>query len=141
MRTLCIDFDGVMNCYRGWKEGEAIPGPQPGLAEFLVALRRRRWRVVIHSCRPASEIRDWLKLYALEDYIADVSCQKVPAVLYLDDRGLTFRGDFQRALEEIDGFRAYWEEAAEEGSVVMLKEPLVDTPIVEIRREFKRRLG
>lgn len=107
--TACVDFDGVLASYTGWKGPDHIGDPLPGAAGFLRDLQAHGMRVVIHSTRDADAIRGWLRRHGMADLVADVTSHKVPALVYVDDRAVTFRGDFDAALEEVRGFRTWWE--------------------------------
>lgn len=101
-RTICLDFDGVLT------PGHLNLDPLPGALEFLAELHRRDWNIVIQSVRAASTVKAWLAREGCAVPV-DVVDRKPPAMVYLDDRGLTFTGDFDAALAAIDGFRAWWE--------------------------------
>lgn len=108
-KTVCLDFDGVVNTYDGWKGEKALFEPRPGLVEFLQKLIQAGWTVVINSTRLAEDIQNWLNIYNLAQYIAGVYNHKPPAIVYLDDRGITFTGDFDKAFELIQSFKVFWE--------------------------------
>lgn len=110
MKTGCIDFDGVMNLYTGWKGEDELFEPRPGLRKFLATLKEHGFRLVVHSTRPAHKISDWLTRYDLHSFIDEVTDRKPPAMFYLDDRGITFRGNLSQTLQEILSFRTFWEE-------------------------------
>lgn len=44
----------------------------------------------------------------------DVTNVKPPALCYVDDRGVSFKGDFKDTLLAIADFKAYWEEKDDE---------------------------
>ena len=47
-------------------------------------------------------------------YVAEVTSIKPPARVYLDDRGIQFTGDYEKALKDIKNFKTYWEVKKEE---------------------------
>jgi phosphoglycolate phosphatase-like HAD superfamily hydrolase len=96
-KTVCLDFDGVMNTYTGWQGPDVLFEPRPGLREFLESLRQSGFEVVVLSTRN------------LNDLVKGVTDLKPPAVVYLDDRAVCFEGDFDAALRAVKEFRAYWE--------------------------------
>lgn len=108
-RTICLDFDGVIHSYRsGWCGAEVIPDPPlHGTKEAITRLRKSH-RVVVHSARCATEagykaVKAWLLKHDLE--VDDVCRFKPPAAIYVDDRAVPFRGDWQQTISDIHDFR------------------------------------
>lgn len=108
-KTVCLDFDGVMNTYTGWQGPDVLFEPRPGLREFLESLRQSGFEVVVLSTRNPARISNWLIDNNLNDLVKGVTDLKPPAVVYLDDRAVCFKGDFDAALGAVKDFRAYWE--------------------------------
>jgi hypothetical protein len=108
-RTVCLDFDGVIHSYRsGWCGAEVIPDPPIHGTQQAIARLRKRYRVVIHSARCASEagyeaVKAWLQKHGVE--VDDVCRFKPPAAIYVDDRAVPFRGDWQQTIADINEFR------------------------------------
>lgn len=112
MKTLCIDFDGVIHSYVSpWVDAETIPDPPvPGAMAFL-AEATKRFDVAIFSSRSSQSggigsIRDWLIVHGIDaTTLAGVRfpVSKPPAVVYLDDRGWRFDGTFPD-LDVIEAF-------------------------------------
>jgi len=109
-KTICLDFDGVANLYTGWKGEDELFEPRPGFDSFVLALVAHGYEVVVHSTRPAEKLERWLEEKApAVAAIVRVVDKKPPALVYLDDRGVTFTGDFDDALSAILNFKAHWE--------------------------------
>jgi len=106
-RTVCVDLDGVLNQYSGWKGEDHIDPPRPGAERFLRELAKRS-RVVILTTRDREAVWEWLEEHGLARWVAEVTDRKPPAVVYIDDRAVCFRGDFEETLREVEGFRPYW---------------------------------
>lgn len=81
--------------------------PRPGADRFLKELAKT-YRVVILTTQPAEKVWSWLKEHSLDQWVEEVTDRKPPAVCYIDDRAITFRGDFQETLEEIKRFKPHW---------------------------------
>ncbi len=120
-KTLAVDFDGVINSYEsGWIVGEPtnLPDdPVAGAMDFIVEAQKT-FQVVIHSSRlkyAGAEVS--MKAYfrkhlhaegfspsAVQSCLAllEFMIEKPPAFVILDDRAITFTGDFPsiKALEE-----------------------------------------
>ena len=44
----------------------------------------------------------------LDIFFKDVTNNKIPSFLYIDDRTICFKGNFEKTLEEIENFKVYW---------------------------------
>jgi ribonucleotide monophosphatase NagD (HAD superfamily) len=111
--TVCVDLDGVLNLYDGFRGVEHFAEPRLGAAEFLDAIRVRGYKIAVLTTRKRTDVIDWLARVGLLDKIDTVTNEKVPALVYIDDRALCFRGDFDDALEQLKSFKAHWEAADE----------------------------
>ncbi|GAB5405299.1 MAG: hypothetical protein Aurels2KO_35300 [Aureliella sp.] len=108
-RTICLDFDGVINSYRsGWCGIDNIPDPPIHGTDRAIARLRKDYRVVVNSARCATAegrdaIRNWLRKHNIE--VDEVCEHKPPALVYVDDRAVAFQGDWFKALQDINDFR------------------------------------
>ena len=105
---ICVDFDGVLNTYVGWKGREELYKPREGVYEFLEELDSK-FNVVIFTTRNSKLVWDWLKKYHLDFFVDEVTDIKVGAVVYIDDRALKFNGDYAETLSELEEFKTHWE--------------------------------
>jgi len=113
--TIVLDFDGVINSYTsGWQLGAGpmrhaeawLPDAPTEYAQGAIAKLREHFTVIVQSTRartPAGrEAMDlWLKRYGIE--VDGLTDEKPPALLYVDDRGFRFTGDWRDVLEFVDG--------------------------------------
>lgn len=106
--NICIDFDGVLTNYKGYK-GDDLGEVKQGAKEFLETLSQE-YNIIIFSVRPFSKVAEWLKENELKKYIWTVTSQKPPAHAYIDDRALRFKGNYEETLEELENFKPYWKE-------------------------------
>ncbi len=115
--TVVFDFDGVIHSYQsGWKGAGEIPDPVvPGIVEAIDELRAGGYRVVVVSTRCA----DPAGKAAVEDYLTEnriavdgVMAEKPPALCYVDDRAICFRGNAWRLVDQIKGFKSWVEDPA-----------------------------
>jgi hypothetical protein len=107
--TICVDLDGVLNMYDQWVAPDYFHPVRPGADGFLRRLRQSGYRVIIYTCRWHEWVSAWLRHNNLSQYVDGVTDKKLPAVAYLDDRGICFQGDFDAAFDQIQRFRPFWE--------------------------------
>jgi len=107
-KHICVGFDGVLAEYDGWKGPEYLGPPRDGSREFLAALKSMGCKVVIFTTRRTGAIQVWLREHDLWHLVSAVTNEKGPALCYVDDRAVTFRGSFSDALTDIKGFVPYW---------------------------------
>jgi len=113
-KTIVFDFDGVIHSYKsGWQGIDNIPDePVDGIKNVIDELRNKDYEVVIVSTRSADTkgriaMEKWLGKYNIEvDRISDV---KPPAIVYIDDRAITFDGNTNGLVEKICKFKAWTE--------------------------------
>jgi hypothetical protein len=107
---LCLDFDGVIHSYSsGWKGADVVPDPPTeGAIAFMVGALHD-FEVVIFSSRSnqpggLKAMQAWLKQHAGQTWwetpagpgLEDVkfATEKPPALVTIDDRALTFTGNW-----------------------------------------------
>ncbi len=106
---VCVDLDGVLNNYDGWRGTEFFHPPRAGAADFLHRVNAAGFAVVIFTVRYAPWVEKWLEENNLASFVSAVTDRKPPAHVYLDDRAICFDGDFAQAFQQIVNFRAHWE--------------------------------
>jgi hypothetical protein len=52
----------------------------------------------------------WLGDHGLDRLVDAVTDRKEPAFVYIDDRAICFRGDYEETLKQVDTFRTYWDQ-------------------------------
>ena len=113
--NVCIDLDGVLNTFDEWRGPEFFHPPREGAHRFLRELRDSGFRVVVFTVRYHGWVSRWLEENGLAEFVDEVTDRKCPAHVYVDDRGVCFRGDFDATLNAIRSFRPFWETAAAAG--------------------------
>lgn len=104
-RSIAVDFDGVIHQYsRGWHTKDIYDPPMAGAFEGLKALSAA-YGVFILSARPVDEILPWCRkhfanlrfcrigpkvTYWNRRGVIGVTNRKLPALAYIDDRGIRF---------------------------------------------------
>ena len=122
---ICLDFDGVIHSYKsGWKGARTIPDdPVPGALERMAWLLVEGFDVVVHSSRASHfggiwAMRLWLKKHAGLNLYYDSPAghglervrfvrTKPPAVVTIDDRALTFNGDWNDPAYSTSALRSF----------------------------------
>lgn len=111
--TIAWDFDGVIHPYTdGWQG--PVPSnepPIPGVAAALRTWQRRGFRNIVFSTRAEmpeglAGIEAWLEKEGLTDYVDEVTNKKPPAIAYVDDRAVSFQGnweDVHKGIERLAG--------------------------------------
>lgn len=111
-QTVAVDFNGVLDTYKGWKTGGSgveYP-PREGAREFLQTLNDMGYTPVIFTCLTIHRVEEWLRRYEMWHLVHDVMNDKPVAIAYIDDRAITFRGNYGETLEQLVNFRTYWED-------------------------------
>ena len=108
LRTVCVDWNGVLDTYGGYRGPEHFDPPRPGADAFLARLKEMGFRVVILSARDPADVWAWLRRHGLDAHVDDVTDRKVPAFAYVDDRAVPFRGDYEEVLDALTRFRPHW---------------------------------
>lgn len=107
-KNVCIDFDAVIAEYDGWKGPDHLGQPAVGVRMFLRSVWQLGFRVIVFSTRNPNSIAQWLLDHDLAVLVSEITDKKVPAVAYIDDRGICHRGDFNETLDQLRNFRPYW---------------------------------
>jgi len=117
-RTIAIDFDGVIHKYsKGWQDGSIYDDVVEGAWEAIIELLKE-YNVFIFTSRDPQQVFDWYyskkwaeNLPTMEVILKKavfwdkegklgVTNRKLPAIVYIDDRGIKFR-DWRSAKEMI----------------------------------------
>jgi len=105
--TIIIDFDGTLCKFAFPEVGE----PQPNVKEGLEKLHNAGYKIVIHSVRTATYLNEdtlehvkAIKNFMLKNnlYYDEIllTCDKPIAAAYIDDRGIGYRGDWLKTVNE-----------------------------------------
>ena len=108
-KTVCIDLNGVLDTYSGWKGPDYRYPPREKAWDFLHAMYMSGYTIIIFSSMDPNDVEVWLRKYNMRQFVDSVTNVKVPALVYLDDRAVTFNGNFDDALNDIINFKTHWE--------------------------------
>lgn len=106
-RTLLIDLDGVLNTYNGNYNPDFIPPMREGAKEFLLELQEK-FELVLFTTRPKSLAQQWCFENGLLECFEDITDKKKSAWLIIDDRCLTFNGNFEDLTLQILNFAPFY---------------------------------
>lgn len=132
-KTICIDFDGVIHDYSKGYEGKNVFGEMiKGADTATKVLKKKGWTIIIFTTRPDSDaLRKWLKDHDVTfDYINENPDQpgdsgdksKLIADIYLDDRAICFRGQWDWAINDISSFIPWQEREKKEDSEQIMEQ-------------------
>jgi hypothetical protein len=96
-------------CSTRTKAGAGRITSRRGARDFLDALRARGFDVVVFTTRWPDDVWRWLREHGMAECVVEVTDRKPAAHVFIDDRAVCFRGDFDATLREVDAFAAHWE--------------------------------
>lgn len=102
--SIAVDFDGVLHSYASpWEAPEVIPDPPvEGAIEWLAEIKQH-FTVIVFTTRGKTHagraaVLDWLEEHGLDfdryEGEIEVTAEKPPALVYIDDRAWRFEGRF-----------------------------------------------
>lgn len=115
VKSICIDFDGVIHGYTsGWKGAGCAPdAPVPGAIDAIREYMKE-FNVIILSTRAETEIgRETIAEYLMQHGLTVLEMAQIKihghghkpiATIYIDDRGFHFKGEFP-SLEFVKNFK------------------------------------
>lgn len=111
--TVAVDCDGVLHSYTTpWSAANEIPDPPvPGAIDWLNEIVGH-FDVVVHTTRGDQEggneaVMAWLREHGYTGPDLLVTSKKVPALIYIDDRGWRFEGNNFPTVQQIHGARPW----------------------------------
>lgn len=99
---------GVLDAYTGWHGADHFDAPAPGAREFLAALRTHGSRIIVFTTRHHRGVHRRLAAHGLLQYVDDVTDRKPAADVFIDDRAVCHRGNFDETLDQVLRFTAHW---------------------------------
>ncbi len=106
-RIVLVDLDGVLNFYTGDYVEDYIPPLREGAREFITELSLK-YNLKLFTTRNCETAKQWLVVNNLDKYFSEVTNTKKTAWLVIDDRCLTFKGDYTDTLNQIEKFKPWY---------------------------------
>jgi len=106
-KTILIDLDGVLNEYQGKFDKDLIPPIKLGAKDFIENLSEE-FDLKLFTTRNKILASKWLIENKLDCYFSDITNVKELSWLIIDDRCLTFEGDYSKIKEKISNFNAWY---------------------------------
>lgn len=110
--NVIFDFDGVIHSYTsGWQGVTNIPDEPVKGIDYAIKEIRNEYRVVVVSSRCYQEggiqaIKDYLAKHGIE--VDEVTGEKPPAIVQIDDRAITFDGNPYGLIYKIRKFHPWY---------------------------------
>ncbi len=117
-QTIILDFDGVLHSYEsGWKGAAVISDPPTEGAREAVIELRKTYRVVVCSSRchqlgGTEAICEWLARHDIS--VDEVTNDKPPHIVAVDDRAFRFEGDWGAVIRGIPAAATPWNKKGKE---------------------------
>ena len=94
MSTIGLDYDGVINQMTESSPGEFLP-PIEGALMAVTSFLRDGFEVVVYTARTdLGEVKQWLVEHGFPKLV--VTNEKLPADIYVDDKGYRFSGRWDK---------------------------------------------
>ena len=106
-KTILIDLDGVLNDYTGNFNKNFIPPIKSGAKDFIENLSED-FDLKLFTTRNKILASKWLIENKLDGYFSDITNVKELSWLIIDDRCLTFEGDYSKIKEKFSNFNAWY---------------------------------
>lgn len=122
-KTICIDIDGTLVHFEEWQGEDHFGKVLPGASDATKILHGEGWFIIIYTTRAN---KDLLARFLDENNIEYDSINENPnqpdnakggkpiADVYVDDRAICFKGDWEQTLKEIFEFKP-WEKVKKIG--------------------------
>lgn len=122
---IAIDFDGTIHRFsKGWHDGSIYDPPVEGCRETLKELKRLGHEIILYTCRlnpgpfegdtrtteeRREALYEWLNRHGFSLIVNELWTfeGKPYADLYIDDKAITFTGNWAKTLETIKNFRPW----------------------------------
>jgi hypothetical protein len=140
IKSVAIDFDGVINDCKGWKGIGIFSSPIEGAKGALQAFKNAGVEIIIHTTRgETGEIAKYLSIYKIPfdhiNYSPFNSCHMNPGKplvdVYIDDRALNFDGKWTKEfVHKVLNFQPHYKKEKRQ-------QPSVEDMLIEDAKTYK----
>jgi len=119
-KIIAVDLDGTILEYDEWRGPAVFGEPLQGAKWALEKFKEMGAIIVVHTCRKMTDkVEQHLRTHKIPfDYInfsprnkkSKMSEAKIGADIYIDDRGLPFRGEWHETYKAVVNFRRWGKE-------------------------------
>jgi len=123
-KIVAVDFDGVISHYEGWKGVGVFGPPIKGAKEALLRLKEEGYTIIVFTTRGEEDlVKNYLQLAGIPfDFINEnppwapenLNKKKPIADVYIDDRAISFKGEWEGVVEKVLSFRPWYNKHKEE---------------------------
>ena len=106
-KTILIDLDGVLNEYTGNFDKNYLPQIKEGAKNFIEKLSEN-FEIKLFTTRNKILATKWIIENNLDSYILDVTDKKDLCWLFIDDRCINFKGNYESLYEQIENFKPWY---------------------------------
>lgn len=106
-KTLLIDLDGVLNEYNKYFDETKISPIKRGAENFIKKLHKK-YKLKLYTTRNKLLAAKWLINNNIDEYFDDITNIKELSWLTIDDRCITFRGNYDEMIENINNFEVWY---------------------------------
>ncbi len=115
---IAVDFDGVIHNYsQGWNGGDIYDPPVDGVKEAMERLKAQGHTLYIFTTRTnkifrkddkdqKKAIEDWMQQHEIP-YDKIWTYGKPMCDVFIDDRAIQFRGNWEETLKEVEVFKVW----------------------------------
>ena len=108
-QIVCVDFNGVLDDYTGWKGADHLDQPRRGARAFLEELLARGYEIVIFTTSYEADRWAWVRAHGFEPLITAITDRKPAAHVFATIAPCAFAAISSPRFAKSIVFAAHWE--------------------------------